>query len=104
MFDNLNEEDACNKEIELIAQYNATDYHYGHNCSMGGNLGQAKSVDQYTIDGKYVRTFLFISETETEYDIDNISACCKGKALTAGGFVWRYKGEKYDKYFQNQYE
>lgn len=100
LFNNLDKDDACKKEIELIAKYNSTDYHYGYNCSTGGNLGNVKSVDQYTVDGKFIKTFPSIAEAETEYNIDNISACCKGKILSSGGFVWRYKGEEYDKYFK----
>ena len=37
MFSDMNREDACSKEIELIAYYNSTDPQYGYNISKGGS-------------------------------------------------------------------
>lgn len=99
LFEGLTQEEACAKEIALIAEYKSTDYHYGYNNSIGGNLGQAKSVDQYTINGEYIKTYLTIAEAEIENNINGISACCNGKILTAGGFIWRHHGDSFDKYF-----
>lgn len=38
VFDGLTKEEACDKEIELIAEYNSTDQRYGYNILQGGNL------------------------------------------------------------------
>lgn len=37
LFDGLTEEEACDKEIELIALYNSTDRNFGYNVAIGGN-------------------------------------------------------------------
>lgn len=37
LYDGLTEEQACDKEIELIAQYKSNDRRYGYNVSAGGN-------------------------------------------------------------------
>lgn len=39
LFTNLTREEACSKEIELIAQYKSTDAEYGYNLCAGGKLG-----------------------------------------------------------------
>lgn len=53
---------------------------------------RAKPVDQYTLDGQFVRKWESIMDVERELGIDNrnISSCCSGKRKTTGGFVWRY--------------
>lgn len=54
-----------------------------------------RAVDQITIDGIYVKTWLSMTEAEGELGISlkNISAVCRGQRKTAGGYVWRYKDE-----------
>jgi group I intron endonuclease len=39
LFTSLTREEACSKEIELIAQYKSTDAEYGYNLCAGGKLG-----------------------------------------------------------------
>ena len=39
LFENLSKEDACQKEIELIAQYKSNDPEFGYNQSLGGESG-----------------------------------------------------------------
>ena len=39
LFENLSKEDACQKEIELIAQYKSNDPEFGYNQSLGGENG-----------------------------------------------------------------
>ena len=59
-------------------------------------------VDQYTIDGKYIKTFDSMvnacKELKLHQSVSHIAECCMGKLYTAYGFVWRYKGEPFDKY------
>lgn len=70
----------------------------GYNMTSGGeSCGHEqleKSVQQYTLEGKYVQQFNSIKEAERVTGIDNanISACCKHKShyCTAGGFQWKY--------------
>lgn len=39
LFENLSKEDACQKEIELIAQYKSNDPEFGYNQLLGGESG-----------------------------------------------------------------
>lgn len=38
LFDGLSKEEACEKEIELIAEYKSNNPHYGYNVANGGNV------------------------------------------------------------------
>jgi group I intron endonuclease len=56
-----------------------------------------KPVLQYDLDGNFVREWdspTTIAE-ELGYNKGNIASCCRGVAVTANGYVWRYKGENY---------
>lgn len=48
-------------------------------------------VIQLTLDYRYVNDFYSMGEAERETGIKktNISACCSGKAQTAGGYIWK---------------
>lgn len=55
------------------------------------------SIDQYTKDGVFIKTFNSMVEAAISCgDINNshISECCKGDLHTAYGYVWRYHGDK----------
>lgn len=51
-----------------------------------------KKIDQYTIDGEYVKTWESAMDAARELEIDNsaIGKCCKGKYKSVGGFIWRF--------------
>ncbi len=57
----------------------------------GANSLFAKSVSQYSRDGSKIRDWGSIIDAINSTGISNISACCKGKLKTAGGYCWRYK-------------
>lgn len=50
-------------------------------------------VNQYDVDGKYINTYGSITEASKAVDVasTNITACCKGKYKTSGGYIWKYK-------------
>lgn len=52
----------------------------------------SKPVEQWTVDGKYIKTFPSQMEVERVLGIyhTHVSACCIGKAKTAGHFVWKF--------------
>ena len=74
-------------------------------CSMKKNVNHAisndqihfykRQIQQYTLDGILIDTFLSIREAEEKTGICNstITQCCKEKVNTAGGFVWKYVNE-----------
>lgn len=52
-----------------------------------------KKVIQYDLNGIFVKEWESMHEVERQLKINNshISACCKGKRKTAGGYIWMYK-------------
>lgn len=52
----------------------------------------SKKVNQYTLEGVYIKTWKSISSVKEEGKIvtSHITACCKGKINSIGGFMWRY--------------
>lgn len=57
----------------------------------GSNNPAARAVIQLTLDNKYVAQYDTIREAQQKTKICSISACCKHKQKTAGGYIWRYK-------------
>ena len=55
------------------------------------NKGCEKPVAQYTLDGKYIRTFTSITEAKSILGIKGkISECARGKRRTACGYIWKF--------------
>ena len=52
----------------------------------------SKQVDQYSLDGVFIQSFVSLRDIEKQlgYSNGNISKCCNGKQKTAYGFIWRY--------------
>lgn len=52
----------------------------------------AKTVLQYSLDGKFIREWESAKATEIEgFDHSTISKCCRGKLKTSKGFIWKFK-------------
>lgn len=51
-----------------------------------------KPVNQYTLDGEYVKSWSSIAVAARELGLNNghISLCCNGKRKKTGGFIWRF--------------
>ena len=49
----------------------------------------AKKVDQYTLDGTFMKTWNSMTDT----GIKNVSNYCRGLGRSAGGFLWAYHGQ-----------
>lgn len=55
--------------------------------------GSDKSVDQYTLNGKFVNTYPSAAEGGRAVGLANgsqITQVCKGNRYSAGGYLWRY--------------
>ena len=52
-----------------------------------------RKVEQYDLDGNYIKTYETISQAEKENKLNHcdIICCCQGKRKQAGGYIWRYK-------------
>jgi hypothetical protein len=58
----------------------------------GTNHHCAKPVYQYDKDGNLVKVWSYMSEASKALGIDKscISACCRGKTRSSGGYIWSY--------------
>ena len=69
-------------------------------------------INQYDLDGKYIKTWQGASEVKEILGIDDstIRKCCKGIKKSAGGYQWRlYKNDtnninKYERNYKNGME
>ena len=55
-----------------------------------------KKIDQYKLDGNYIKTWDSIAEIErtTQIKGTHISRVCRGKRKTTGGYKWKYHVEE----------
>ena len=58
---------------------------------MGEKNPRAKKIDQYTIEGHYVKTWNSIADAKRELNIFHIDQVCLGNRKIAGGYIWKYK-------------
>ena len=49
-----------------------------------------KKVNQYDLQGNFIKQWEYIKLAKETLKIGGISACCKGKKKTAGGYIWKY--------------
>lgn len=116
--DNVCEQEAFSKEVELIHEYGRLDMGTGTLCNMtcgGDGVGsrskewrkrksqteteknKGRPVSQYTLLGEYVSTFPS-AKRASEYVVganrSYITQCCKKKRKTAGGFMWIYEDDE----------
>lgn len=58
----------------------------------GAKNPSAKSVRQFTRQGEFVAEYEYAKLASDKYGIDlsSIIKCCRGKAKSAGGYVWEY--------------
>ena len=65
---------------------------------MGRNINPLKPVDQYDLQGNFIKTWNSIKEAGKILNISDgqISNVCRNKKRrkTAGGYIFKYKGEK----------
>ena len=59
----------------------------------GSNHIRAIPVNQYDLDGNFIKTFDSIIEASKELNINAscICNCCKNRRKSAGSFVWKYR-------------
>lgn len=100
LFDNLTREEACNKEIELIAKYGRFDKDLGNlvNFTNGGEgrLGSQNVITpilQYTKNGKFVKEWKNVLDITSNTNLvkTTLYVVLKRERLSTGGFLWFYK-------------
>lgn len=55
-------------------------------------------VNQFDLNGNFLNTYDSVSIAEKETEATNISMCINGKRHQSGGYVWRRKGDDFNKY------
>lgn len=98
VYENLTEEEAKQKEIELIAFYKTTDRKYGYNVTIGGDTVSSnikKKIYMYDKDtGEYLRSFPSANDAERylgKNGNDLGKHCDPDDFHTAYGYLWRYE-------------
>lgn len=63
-----------------------------------GNGRIGKKVSQYTLEGKYVKTYpnARVAWKQTGIYHSTINRSASGKAFAAGGYYWRYTANQFD--------
>lgn len=51
---------------------------------------RSRKVNQYSMDGKFIKQFDSIIAAKEETGANNIGACCKGIYKYSGNYIWRY--------------
>ena len=60
---------------------------------IGGENHNATAVDQFDLDGNYIKTWdcIMTAARDTRTSATSISLCCRGKKYySAGGYRWKY--------------
>ena len=99
IMDGLTKEQACAAEIALIAKHGTQDPNKGYNIQSGGE-GCAEqnniAVNQYSLDGRYIKTWSSMKEADAAFGVLNkssgsqIGMVCRGACKTANGYMWAY--------------
>lgn len=101
-------EECDSKDLDEREQYWISYYHSyikdplckGYNMTPGGDGGQGeifkKPVEQYDLQGKFIKEFDSASAAARELNIftSNLTAACRGETSQCGGFQWKYKDDK----------
>lgn len=91
-FINLENQDNIRQAIKNNCQGQTSSsygYYWSYKKEFNFNNQCMKPVAQYTINGKFIRTFKSITEAEVELSLNSISQAIYKKG-SAGGYQWRY--------------
>ncbi len=66
----------------------------GERNGMYGKHGEenpnSRAVNQYDINGNFIKTWINVKIASETLKIHHIAACARGVRKSAGGFIWRY--------------
>lgn len=80
----------CNNTLTLKKNSGENGYWFGKTCEKHSKSKPICQIDLET--GEIIRTWSCAAEAKRQLGIakGSISACCKGKRKSAGGYIWRY--------------
>lgn len=80
---------------EKLKKYKMTEAHKAHISEKKAGIHHhfAKPVFQFSKGGEFIREWAYMGDAAKTLRIhkESISACCKGKRPSAGGYVWSYE-------------
>jgi hypothetical protein len=56
----------------------------------GENHNRAKAINQYDLQGNFIRSWPYIKKAQEELGINHIDQVCLGNRKTAGKYIWQY--------------
>lgn len=54
-------------------------------------LHKTSVVNQYDLEGNFIKQWSSIKEAQLKLGINNVSACCNNRRKKAGGYIWKYE-------------
>lgn len=123
LFTNLTREQAEAKEVELIKYYDSTNRFKGYNIKaggdtckaseetklkmskvmkgkfkglyVGGNSPRAQAINQYDLQGNFIKKWEASTEIQRELNIaySSVIKCCRKQRKSAGGYQWSYSSD-----------
>lgn len=64
--------------------------HYGTRIERCNAKQKKKKINQYSLNGKFIRQWESVASIRKKLSINNICKACTGEYKQAGGFVWKY--------------
>lgn len=107
-FEEYNPELLNKLEKKYIIQYNSlipNGYNMDSGGSNGAGLAKGKPVEQYNLQGKFIKEYASAHEAtrQTGINYSSICACCREEKQHVKGFQWKYKNSnKQIKHYNNQ--
>ena len=92
---NHKDENSMNNIVSNLEWCDSTyNNNYG-NCKRKISEANSIKINQYDMDGNFIKQWLGINNIEKCLKINkgNICMCCKGKRNNAGGYKWKYTQE-----------
>ena len=114
LFEGLDKTTAEWYERYYIELYKTTDRRFGYNHAEGGLVNSAwkmpetfieahgKKVDKYDLQGNLVGSYVSLAEAARSINStgsSQVSACCNGKLQKIKGYIFRWNGEPFNKYY-----
>ena len=91
-FPEVNHKDE-NKENNCVNNLEWCDHAYNNNygSKIEKNLAKSKKVNQYDLNGNFIKTWKSMRFASNELKISNhIKECCEGKFKSCGGYKWKF--------------